>query len=79
MQAATTSWCVLGYRVILPLVGARSIREPERAPRKAITHHEVVAARVGRPSGRTRFYPLFAAASKNTSGAFQLIAISFIE
>ena len=69
----------LGLRAVLLLVGTDFVREPERAPRKAITHHEVVAARVGRPSGRTRFYPLFAAASKNTSGAFQLIAISFIE
>ncbi len=50
--------CRLGLRAALPLVGSKSQCRPTGRPRAASISHEVTAARVGRPSGRTNLWLL---------------------
>jgi len=54
-RAAGTPCLFVRFAEVLPLVGTNFILRPSGAPREAITHHEVVVAREGRPSGRTPF------------------------
>jgi len=58
-RAATTSWCVIRFAVVLPMAANKILCRPAGGPRDAITCHDGTAARVGRPRDLQSRFDLF--------------------